>query len=425
MPAGGLAPLRALRTLSLAGNALRAVPADALRLGAPLAHLDLGYNAIPRLEPGDLEGWASSLDTLLLTNNHIAHLGAGVFRHAPRLRELNLSFNRLAGMHPDALAGLEGLRSLEASFALADAAADGDDGFPEAALRPLRALRWLALDGNDIRSLSAAALRPLPALEFLNLEDNLLSELPDGLFGSHLGRLRELRLGYNRMRALRAGTFSGLVALRTLVLAGNRIGVLESGALAALPRLETVLLAGNALTRLQPGALRALPSVVSLDLHDNALRAFPLAAFANVSRPDAPCVLNASRNRVAELYAGDAEGALFVHTLDLSHNLVAELRPRFVAALGASLRRLRLAHNRISRLDGHVLAAAPGLELLDLAHNDLVALAAAAFRGCGLLQVVPRRISLGFRRDGISNGKFGIFRLNIWCWKSCLGLGVP
>ncbi|XP_034242968.1 chaoptin-like [Thrips palmi] len=373
-----------LRALSLAGNDLHALPLAALRRCVALSHLNLGYNGIPSLHAEDLRGWGASLDTLLLASNKVASLEARAFRHAPRLRELNLSFNRLAGLHADAFLDLAALQSLEASFSLAEL-----DRFPEDALRPLVALRWLALDNNDIRAMDSGALKTLANLEFLNLEDNLLSELPPGLFGPQHARLRELRLGGNSLRAVRTADFRGLRGLRTLVLSGNHIKVVESAALEDLPRLETLLLADNGMTKLQPGALRNLPALATLDLHRNRLQVFSLSAFVNVSRPEAPLAINASWNRVAELYSADTEGApLYVHTLDLSHNFVAELKTKFLSGVGASLRRLHLAHNRISRLDGHVLAALQSLELLSLQDNDLVTLAPRAFQGCDMLQVL-------------------------------------
>lgn len=209
-----------LRALSLAGNDLHALPLDALRRCAALSHLNLGYNGVPSLRAEDLRGWGASLDTLLLASNKIASLEARAFRHAPRLRELNLSFNRLSGVHADAFLDLAALQSLEVSFSLAEL-----DRFPEEALRPLVALRWLALDNNDIHALGSGALKTLSNLEFLNLEDNLLSELPTGLFGPHHARLRELRLGSNTLRAVRTGDFRSLRSLRTLVLSGNHIKV--------------------------------------------------------------------------------------------------------------------------------------------------------------------------------------------------------
>ncbi|KAE8737754.1 hypothetical protein FOCC_FOCC016780 [Frankliniella occidentalis] len=361
-----------LRALSISGNDLHFLPVGALRRCTQLAHLNAGYNGIPRLTDGDLEGWAASLDTLLLANNNIAHLGPlGVpARAAPAGAQPVLQPPRRPARGP----GGRGRGALPR-------------GGP--ALRPLEKLRWLALDNNDIRVLSHDALRTLISLEFLNLEDNLLSELPPGLLGEEHSNLRELRLGYNMLRALRPEALRRLPALRTLVLAGNHIHMVESSALEDLPRLETVLLRDNKVSKLQPRSFVDLPSLSSLDLHRNRLQVFSLSAFVNVSRPEAPLTLNVSWNRVAELYSGGTEGApLYVHTLDLSHNFIAELKSKFLVGVGATLRRLHLAHNRVSRLDGLLLGTLQSLELLSLEHNDLVSMAPRAFQGCDMLQVL-------------------------------------
>lgn len=68
-----------LKALSIATNELELVPASALLNCMNLLHLNLGYNKIFYVEPGDFD-WAESLEILLLRNNVLTQLKANTFK---------------------------------------------------------------------------------------------------------------------------------------------------------------------------------------------------------------------------------------------------------------------------------------------------------------------------------------------------------
>lgn len=68
-----------LKALSLATNQFETVPVDALFGCSNLLHLNLGYNKIYKIEPGDFD-WADNLEILLLRNNILTHLRRQTFR---------------------------------------------------------------------------------------------------------------------------------------------------------------------------------------------------------------------------------------------------------------------------------------------------------------------------------------------------------
>ena len=68
-----------LKALSLASNGFEAVPVDALVGCSNLLHLNLGYNKVYRVEPGDFD-WAENLEILLLRNNILTQLKSHTFR---------------------------------------------------------------------------------------------------------------------------------------------------------------------------------------------------------------------------------------------------------------------------------------------------------------------------------------------------------
>lgn len=70
---------RELKAVSLATNGFESVPTAALEGCSGLLHLNLGYNKIFRVNPGDFE-WAENLEILLLRNNILTHLKPDTFR---------------------------------------------------------------------------------------------------------------------------------------------------------------------------------------------------------------------------------------------------------------------------------------------------------------------------------------------------------
>ncbi|XP_071442248.1 chaoptin-like [Hetaerina americana] len=374
----------AIRALSLSANRLENVPRAALAECRRMSHLNLGYNRISEVSEADFAKWGASLDTLLLRSNHITRLGPNAFRGAPRLRELSLSFNRIVTLDPEAFVdAAASLESLEISSGLRR------DDFPAEALRPLASLLWLALDGNEFRTVLPTALYPFTKLKYLNLDGNRFRSLPQRLFDGAVHRkLSDIRLSRNRLVSLEEDTFSGLPELQTIVLSGNGLRNVAAGTFRNLPSLLTLFISDNRLNSFPPRTFSHLPSLVRLDAQRNDLRELSLGAFYNVTGPIVPLALNISQNRIATLHPGDTAGVLNVKSVDASHNRLSEVPIDFLQPLSASLRRLHLAFNRIARLDAGAFGELPRLQVLTLQHNGLASIKRGAFEGLTELQTL-------------------------------------
>ncbi|KAG8232838.1 hypothetical protein J437_LFUL010946 [Ladona fulva] len=374
----------AIRALSLSANRLENVPRAALAECRRMSHLNLGYNRISEVGEADFARWGASLDTLLLRSNHISRLGPNAFRGAPRLRELSLSFNRIVTLDSEAfMDAAASLESLEISSGLRR------DDFPAEALRPLANLLWLALDGNEFRTVLPTALYPFTKLQYLNLDGNRFRSLPPRLFdGSVHRKLRDVRLSRNRLVSLDEETFSGLSELQTLVLSGNGLRSLSSDTFHNLPSLLTLLLSDNRISSFSPRTFSHLPSLVRLDVQRNELREFSLGAFYNVTGPVVPLSLNLSQNKITGLHPGDSGGLLNVKAVDASHNRLSEAPVDFLQPMATSLRRLHLAFNRIARLDAGAFGECRRLQMLTLQHNGLASIKRGAFEGLSELQIL-------------------------------------
>jgi len=313
----------------------------------------------------------------------LTELPANLFVHAPRLRELSISFNKFRYVDPLAFSDVAAsLESLEASFSL------WGDQYPEELLLPLGNLLWLALDNNNIRVLNRNALHKHPKLQYINLESNLLTELPDGFFHSSVhSNLREVRLSYNSLSTLQTGFLAGLPEVQTVSLSGNRIKTIASEAFRDLPSLVNVLLARNGMQSLEARAFVNTPLLKNLDLHGNKLKVLSLSSFFNVSSLEIPLNLNVSLNHLSEMPAQPGS-IVHIHTLDASHNHLTQVPVEFLDAVGESLSQVILSHNWIVRVDVRTLGNANTVQVLDLGYNDIATLASGAFEGYSQLQVL-------------------------------------
>ena len=118
------------------------------------------------------------LETLIISHNTLRSLPS-LGQALPALYTLDVSFNELASLSPDALDGLSHLHELY-------------------------------LRGNKLKTLPPRLLQPTPKLKKLNLAENGLSELPPG-FLDGLEELDTLYLQRNLLRTIPKGFFGDLL----------------------------------------------------------------------------------------------------------------------------------------------------------------------------------------------------------------------
>ncbi|XP_076280949.1 uncharacterized protein LOC143209346 isoform X1 [Lasioglossum baleicum] len=364
-----------LRALSLATNSLDTVPVLALSRCQRLLHLNLGYNKISHVQPGDFE-WAEDLEILLLRNNVLTKLSKETFKGASNLKELSLSFNHLTELDDDCFVGFEdSLNILELSFAFAT------DVFPQRALRPLSSLLWLVLDNNNFQTIEATAFYSFQELRYINLESNRLHYLPERIFLSSVHpELRDVKLGYNFLEAIPEFSFHNLTELKSLDLTGNRIKVLASESIVDCPKLVTISLAYNRIFKMERNAFYGLPSLRFLHLEFNKLTSLDLEAISEIGGPD--FALNVSYNAISLIHSAGSMNNLT--RLDLSFNNISHL-PADTFTSTPDLKHLDLGNNLLATLEAGTFELSY-LETLNLQDNKLDSLKRQAFHGLVLLQ---------------------------------------
>ncbi|KAG7209858.1 hypothetical protein KM043_011460 [Ampulex compressa] len=422
-----------LKALSLATNSLDTVPVSALSRCQRLLHLNLGYNKISHVEPGDFE-WAENLEILLLRNNILTKLKAETFKGAGKLKELSLSFNHLTELDDDSFIGIEeSLDILELSFAFAT------DVFPQRALRPLSHLLWLVLDNNNFQTIEATAFYSFQQLRYINMESNRLHYLPERIFLSSVHpELRDVKLGYNFLEAIPESSFHNLTELRSLDLTGNRIKILATSSILDCPKLVTISLAYNRIHKMEKNAFNGLSSLRFLHLEFNKLTVLDLDAISEIGGPDfalnvsynaisvinsGPMMNNLTRldlsfNNISHLPADTFYGTPELKSLDLRNNFINVLEP---GTFGLShLETLNLRDNKVETLRKQSFHGLDSLQQLDLHGNDITQLSMEQFRNLRNLRVLnlsnnkirslPRDVFDGTRLEilDLSRNKFTV-----------------
>ncbi|TTU60629.1 TLR4 interactor with leucine rich repeats [Bagarius yarrelli] len=179
-----------LMFLQLEFNQLRHIHHRMLQNLTKLHFLNLSHNKLMQLHEPSLFSRLRSLNTLLLSGNHITHIGARVFHNLRKLTKLSLSNNYILRLENHTLKGLARLREL-------------------------------ALDNNKLTDIPAGALEPLTRLERLDLSNNRIVRMDSAVF-SRLSRLAVLDLSNNRLRRISGHALASNPALFRLELSGNQ-----------------------------------------------------------------------------------------------------------------------------------------------------------------------------------------------------------
>jgi len=156
-------------------------------------------------------------------------------------------------------------------------------------------------------------------IEVFFLNYNLLSELPDDLFGKpkkpFFPALRSLYLDHNRLLRLNPSGFALLTRLEGLHLGGNMLEKFENSTWAGLEKLERLTLGGNRLTALPERAFAQLRQLKILTLDRNNIETVSPRAFQGLGRLER---LYLDKNPIGSMPAGVFRGLsrLKVLTLD-------------------------------------------------------------------------------------------------------------
>ncbi|XP_046870931.1 toll-like receptor 8b [Hypomesus transpacificus] len=258
--------------------------------------LDLSRNNIISIDPEVLQGLENTA-CLNLSFNFIGDMFNGSqFLHFPRLKYLDISYNKLYMRYRDAFSELPELEVLDLT---------GN-------------AHYFLMSGLN-HSLNFLDL--LPSLKTLNLSLNEISTLTDKQISSN--SLQELNFRANRLHIMWKrkdyyNLFQNLTNLTTLDLSLNKLSHIPKKVYYNLPKtLRRLSLSGNGLKAFKWNMVQQQPYLEELDLSLNYLE-FVAENLSNSSLRR----LDLSHNQISQLAPGFLKQARSLWDLDLSSNLL-------------------------------------------------------------------------------------------------------
>lgn len=340
-----------------------------------------------------------------LSNNSLSHLHD--------LRELEISYCKLASVPLHAFYGLRQLRNLTvhthnddwpSTLALSvsrtalsdleqlerlDLSQNGMWTCPDRLFCPLVNLQVLNLTQNrfrDVRNLGFASSSDTECrleLTVLDLSRNDIQELPPDAFGP-LRHLSDLFLQDNQVATVSERALAGLQSLHVLNLSGNDIVALPANSFSNTSELIELYLSNNSIGVLATGLFAGLQQLLVLDLSQNEVTNAWVNAdtFQDLIRL---VVLNMNHNRLTRIEASIFHNLYSLQILELAHNQIEVISDNAFASM-YNLHTLVLGHNRLTQIDAFTLNGLYVLSLLSVNDNRIDSVHADAFRNCSHLQ---------------------------------------
>ncbi|XP_038822720.1 TLR4 interactor with leucine rich repeats-like [Salvelinus namaycush] len=169
-----------LHYLHLESNQLSQIHRNAFSKLTKLRFLNLAQNKLTAVRNVFTFSQLRSLNTLLLSENEIQHVGNHVFQNLKKLSKLSLSNNNIYHLESESLKGLSSLTE----FLI-----DGNvlENLPAGLLDPLERVEELDFSCNQISTVDPSAFEQLKHLSVLKLKDNRLTSLSGNIFALNSG----------------------------------------------------------------------------------------------------------------------------------------------------------------------------------------------------------------------------------------------
>lgn len=241
----------------------------------------------------------------------------------------------------------------------------------------------LNVSHNEIDRIAAFAFEAAPTLTEIDLSFNLLHDLNENIFTSHL--IKYLYLDHNQLSTVNELWFERLSYLRVLTLNNNRIRAIDFRLFDFMPTINVLHLHSNEITELNNERYQQTPrSMQTFSMHDNAVASeshhliWLNADMVDVRNTGVQiCRISqrmrtviAANNEIREINLDNLsvphQNALV--TLHLANNRLQSIEN---VTYFPHLQYLNLTHNLVSHVEAKVFAALGDLHLLDLSHNQL------------------------------------------------------
>ncbi|KAJ8017115.1 hypothetical protein DPEC_G00014410 [Dallia pectoralis] len=301
-----------------------------------------------------------SLETLDLFGNQVKRIQpAQFFVNMTNFKELNMKLNMMESLCEEDLLGFQGkhLRLLNLNsvylYGMNDSSFDW-----EKFGNPFRNISIMTLDLSSNGFNVDKAKLFFNAIQGTNINHLILKY---GILGKSFG--------FNNTKDPNQQTFEGLKnsGVKILDLSKCRIFALQYAVFSPLKEVEDLTLAQNKINQIAKGAFIGLENVQKLNLSYNLLGEIYSYTFDNLPNI---LSLDLSYNHIGALGSQAFTGLPNLEILDLTGNSIRELNANGSPAPLPNLRRLRLADNKITSLQG-ILDFANSIVILNVQNNRL------------------------------------------------------
>jgi Leucine-rich repeat (LRR) protein len=238
----------------------------------------------------------------------------------------------------------------------------------------LKSLKWLALDSNAIKRLSAYTFIGLENLETLGLSKNQINEIDETAFNG-LTKLKELFLNENKIETLNPEKFNCLANLKKLKFYSNKINEIKDKAFLGLSKLEHLDLSKNQLTKLKENAFDGLEQLQELRIRENKLHELEDNIFQSLKEL---IILYLDSNDLVKLNENTFNGMINLQELWLNDNKIETIDNKSFDNL-KSLTMLQLKNNKITSLTKEIFQNLTKLQKLILSSNEISVLDSKTF----------------------------------------------
>lgn len=375
-------PFVELAHLDLSANQLSTL-GESIWSSTALTHLNLSHNSFILLQVPQVDACDSNLSTLNVSHNEkLAKIGDGSLHRFVNLTQLHLNNNALPVLPADLFVHLSKLRQLRLSYnKLAELPAADANWTALAA-----SLIEIDLEYNQLKSLPTG-FKNLTALTKLSAHHNRLSSLPDL---STCDRLSELVLFSNALSYL-PSWFCSLKALQTASLSENSISSLPVG-ITTMSNLQRLDVGANDLSDV-PAELGRMTQLRVLNLQQNPLRGWKASVIDGPTEQILQYLFNRlpvpSEAGSGAASSSSASGSVFVPdngiVLLSKQKLSALAVGAFSSASALKVRTLKLDQNNLSSLLESVVSQLVNMNTLDVSGNKALSDLSSGIAACTAL----------------------------------------
>ncbi|XP_072028795.1 uncharacterized protein [Amphiura filiformis] len=185
-------------------------------------------------------------------------------------------------------------------------------------------LKYLYLDGNQIRNITPGAFAHCTMVQQIFLQNNQIRIVQSGVF-MELRDLRHLYLNSAEVHTIQEGAFDDLSALERLYLSDNALSTIPHNLFHDLSNLQILTLANNHLRSLARDAFQGLFNLEYLDVKFNSLTSIPNGLFNGLSNMRR-LILSFNRVNIIEEGAINWEELTQFETLDMRNNSLSDVK---------------------------------------------------------------------------------------------------